>query len=49
MYQMKRKVIVGIYQIKNLRNNKVYIGQSKNIYSRWTDHRKSAGMSWKYV
>lgn len=36
---MKRKVIAGIYQIKNLKNNKVYIGQSKNIYSRWTDHR----------
>lgn len=33
---MKR---IGIYMIKNLKNNKVYIGQSTNIYSRWNKHR----------
>lgn len=31
--------IIGIYQIKNLINNKVYIGQSWNIYTRWNAHK----------
>lgn len=35
---MKKK-ISGIYKIENLVNHKVYIGQSKNIYSRWSRHR----------
>lgn len=30
---------IGIYKIENLINNKVYIGQSKNIYKRWYGHR----------
>lgn len=29
----------GIYKITNLINNKVYIGQSINIESRWTHHK----------
>ena len=31
-----RDIICGIYYIKNLINNKYYIGQSVNIYERWT-------------
>lgn len=30
--------ICGIYCIKNLKNNKVYIGKSKNISERWEKH-----------
>lgn len=29
----------GIYQIKNMTNNKIYIGSSKNIYERWDTHK----------
>lgn len=32
-------MIIGIYMIKNLSNNKVYIGQSVNINKRWNDHK----------
>lgn len=31
---------MGIYEIRNLRNKKVYIGQSKNIENRLLDHKK---------
>ena len=31
--------MIGIYKIENLINHKVYIGQSKNIERRWTEHR----------
>lgn len=31
--------MIGIYKITNLINGKVYIGQSKNIAHRWTQHR----------
>lgn len=31
--------VQGIYQIKNLKNDKVYIGSSKAIYKRWYDHK----------
>ena len=31
-------VICGIYIIKNEKNNKVYIGQSTDIYNRWKQH-----------
>lgn len=31
--------MIGIYKITNLINNKVYIGQSKNISKRWNAHR----------
>ena len=30
----------GIYQIKNLTNNKFYIGESLNILQRWEEHKK---------
>ena len=33
---------IGIYKITNLINNKVYIGQSKNIKKRWNSHRSRA-------
>lgn len=31
--------MIGIYKITNLINNKIYIGQSKNIEKRWAKHR----------
>lgn len=30
--------IIGIYKIENIKNNKVYVGQSHNIYQRWKEH-----------
>jgi len=30
----------GVYQIKNITNGKVYIGNSENIKRRWGDHKK---------
>ena len=30
----------GIYQIKNIENDKIYIGSSTNIECRWADHKK---------
>lgn len=35
------KRLPGIYEIKNLLNNKVYIGQTKSIYSRLIDHKNA--------
>ena len=32
-------IISGIYSIKNNINNKIYIGQSTNVYCRWSSHR----------
>jgi group I intron endonuclease len=32
--------IVGIYKITNVVNNKCYIGSSKNIIKRWSEHRR---------
>jgi group I intron endonuclease len=32
--------MVGIYKIKNLINNKIYIGQSKDILKRWDSYKK---------
>jgi predicted GIY-YIG superfamily endonuclease len=29
----------GVYEIKNLVNNKIYIGQTKNVYQRFINHR----------
>ena len=31
--------MVGIYKIKNTKNNKIYVGQSTNIEKRWSAHR----------
>jgi predicted GIY-YIG superfamily endonuclease len=33
--------ISGIYKIENVYNSKLYIGQSKNIYNRWYQHKSS--------
>ena len=38
---MKEEIITGIYCIENIRNGKKYIGQSKNIKSRWKKHISS--------
>jgi group I intron endonuclease len=35
----------GIYKITNMVNNKVYIGQSKNIYKRWDEHRHTLNIN----
>ena len=32
-------MISGIYKIKNIKNNKVYIGSSIDIINRWYDHK----------
>ena len=29
---------MGVYKIENIKNHKVYIGSSKNIYNRWKQH-----------
>ena len=31
--------MIGIYKITNLKNNKIYIGQSKDIQRRWNEHK----------
>ena len=37
--KLSKTPILGIYQIKNLINNKVYIGQSIDIERRWEQHK----------
>jgi group I intron endonuclease len=37
--KLSKNPIYGIYQIKNLINGKVYIGQSKDIERRWEQHK----------
>lgn len=37
----EHKTISGIYLITNTKNNKKYVGQSWNIFQRWTNHRTS--------
>jgi predicted GIY-YIG superfamily endonuclease len=32
--------MIGIYKITNRTNNKVYIGQSVDIKTRWYNHKK---------
>lgn len=32
--------VCGIYKITNIKNNKIYIGSSKNILQRWRNHIK---------
>lgn len=39
---MLKNIKIGIYKIQNQLNNKIYIGQSKNIYRRWYGHRCDA-------
>ena len=40
MAYSKNKTICGIYKITNQVNEKVYIGQSNNIYKRWAEHKR---------
>lgn len=37
-YSVDRIELIGIYCIRNTVTNKVYIGQSKNIITRWNNH-----------
>ena len=36
---MAKDIISGIYKITNKINNKSYIGQSNNIYRRFSEHK----------
>lgn len=36
---MSQEIISGVYSITNLKNGKLYIGSSNNIYRRWRDHK----------
>lgn len=36
---MPKEIIIGVYSITNVLNNKKYIGSSFNIYDRWKGHR----------
>lgn len=36
---MAHKQVCGIYEIKNIVNNKIYIGSSYHVYNRWSRHR----------
>lgn len=38
---MKKKAVCGIYEIRNTKNGKVYIGSSVNIEKRWYDHSRN--------
>lgn len=38
-YNFLEKGVGGIYQIKNIKNNKIYIGSTMNFYSRFLEHR----------
>lgn len=39
MKKSKKSIISGIYRIINIINGKVYIGQSINVYQRWSSHK----------
>lgn len=39
---IKQNKICGVYLLRNLINNKVYVGQSINIYYRWNQHKYNA-------
>jgi group I intron endonuclease len=36
-----KRIVAGIYYIRNLINNRVYIGSSVDIIQRWIDHKKA--------
>lgn len=38
---LQDKTKCGIYKITNIQTNECYIGQSKDIYKRWSDHCKA--------
>lgn len=39
MKRVSSEILSGIYKITNIKNNKVYIGSSKDIYGRWLQHK----------
>lgn len=36
---MAKEILIGIYKITNSVDGKIYVGQSKNIYRRWKEHK----------
>lgn len=38
----RKPIIIGIYKITNKKNGHAYIGQSVDIYKRWTNHKIAA-------
>lgn len=40
MRKKKNTKIAGIYKITNLVNGKMYIGESRNCFSRWQSHKR---------
>ena len=42
---MKEKKMIGIYKITNNKNNKIYIGQSNDIYRRFYEHQTKGASS----
>ena len=38
---MEKEIVIGIYKITNILNNLIYVGQSTNIYKRWSNHRSN--------
>lgn len=38
-------IITGIYKITNIETQQVYIGQAKDIRTRWRDHVKAGGLN----
>jgi predicted GIY-YIG superfamily endonuclease len=39
--EKEKKPRGGVYQIRNKINNKIYIGSSKNVEARLSEHRKA--------
>lgn len=35
---MSKEKLIGVYQIKNIVNSKIYIGSSIDIHTRWKQH-----------
>jgi len=38
---LKDKTKMGIYKITNIKTDESYIGQSVDVYKRWSDHCKA--------
>lgn len=43
--------VPGIYTIKNIKNERVYVGKAKDVRTRWTNHvcamRTGRNVSWR--
>lgn len=37
--------MIGIYKITNVKNNKIYVGQSNDIYRRFYEHQTKGEFS----